>query len=74
MADYIPRADSAALNWFNAFKSGTSSNPGLYQLSGPDAATIASVVDVFAWAYMVVNDPARRNVATISTKAAPRQR
>jgi hypothetical protein len=72
MADYIPRADANALNWFRVFKAGTSANASVYQLSQPDADLIASVVDAFAAAYAVSSDPARRNVGTIDRKFAAR--
>jgi hypothetical protein len=72
MADYIPRADAKALDWFRAFKEGISDNWSAYGLSRPDVETIARAVDEFDEAYQAANNPATRNVTSTDRKFARR--
>ena len=68
MADFIPDQDPQALIWMQAFASGLSTNPALYMVTAPDAATVSAAVGAFATALPIATNPATRTEVTVALK------
>lgn len=66
--NFIPAQDPQALIWMQTFSGGISSDPSLYLLTAPDAATIASAVNLFDLALAESSDPATRTPVTVAQK------
>jgi hypothetical protein len=66
--DYIPEADSGALDWMRVFSQGISSAPHSFQLAPADAETIRQAVDAFAAAMSVASSPSTRTKSSVQKK------
>ena len=65
---YIPSPDGLALTWMEAFSSGITANPGLYQLSAADASNIAAAVADFSDKYAIAMDNNTRTPVAVTNK------
>lgn len=70
---YIPRTDSAALKWFQAFRDGIVANPGLYMVSAADATSIANAVDAFQAAMETLVQPTASTMSAAPGISKPRR-
>lgn len=68
MADYIPASDAGALAWMTTFAEGITANPGKYQLTSVDAASISNLVNAYSAAYADALDPAQRTSVNVAVK------
>jgi hypothetical protein len=69
---FIPAKDALALAWMQSFYAGLQANPGTYQVSSADLATIQSVVEAFAEAWAVCTHLPTRSPISVANKSVQR--
>jgi hypothetical protein len=66
--DYIPRSQTRAQDWFRTFARGIAANPGVYNLSPADSATITKAVAEFEATLASAADPDSRTKVNVAAK------
>jgi hypothetical protein len=65
---YMPRADTAAMQWMLTFSRGLVDQPGVYHTAPQEAAAVQDAVDAFVDAMVTATEPATRTRGAVAAK------